>query len=997
MKKFFLTLIIFFVLVSQSFAQLEQTTLQQVRQMILNIVPDTLGLQAANARMDSIEALLNASVVDSGALATLNLRIDSVKTAAAEKEAAISSGTTSQYYRGDKTWQTLDKNAVGLGNVDNTSDVNKPISTATQTALNGKQAALVSGTNIRTINGSSLLGSGDISISGTLDTNIVATQYDLAVGLAALPSGSGTSNQISYWTGTKTLGSLNTSTYPSLTELSYVKGLSSGLQTQLDARLNKAFDGYPLEADIVGTDLLPVIIKLTGVNSHTTFADLPISDATQTALDSKQNALVSGTNIRTVNGNSLLGSGDLVISGGGSADSLTFATQYDLTQGLATKQNNLVSGTNIRTVNGNSLIGSGNLDLTSGSGSTHGWRYAADYGAVGDGVTDDYNALRELFLDGSFFTQYEDTIYARLEAGKTYRVSEGFWWQGDGGVGEQRVRYLHIDGQGSTIDTDTTSFVNGYLMHFAGYYNSLVADSFTAIPNNYNRGDLTIKLPASVWNGAQRGDVVWMMANSNYGGVDTEPDWVTNSVMEGELGEILYVNADTSVTLVERLNESYTSATTVIKRFFFPTVIIENLTLNAKIVEDPSTGDCNNANKRAIDLLGVKNFIIRNVTIQGFGYESINVTNSMNGVIENYTARDLSKCNFGMNYGIAVLGCQDVVITKCNIKGGRHPIDFGSTLQLPGRRLTVSNSFLSADLDLSTSSLSTHPGVRDLTVVGNVIYGSLAVRSTHNLFSNNVIVGHSGSIQIANAWNPNGAYNIISDNYIEGDLLGGIKVYTGNVGGCTGSYTITGNTIRAEVMVWIDAYVDGDAVQHITDLIIHDNDFVSSKTGTDDGNAIMIGQSAADTLIINNLSIQNNTIRNSSYGIRVYSPSSRVQINRFLVKNNNFYTNGIIDVLSPAIIDYLDVSGNTIEAAGGDALGGWVRPIWLRSGATVTTFKHTGNTYFDFGDMSGEAFVQAAAGIVTNWYYGGDIFIGTTSFSEYGVTATNSFTIDWTP
>jgi hypothetical protein len=34
---------------------------------------------------------------------------------------------------------TLDKNAVGLGNVDNTSDANKPISTATQTALDGKQ------------------------------------------------------------------------------------------------------------------------------------------------------------------------------------------------------------------------------------------------------------------------------------------------------------------------------------------------------------------------------------------------------------------------------------------------------------------------------------------------------------------------------------------------------------------------------------------------------------------------------------------------------------------------------------------------------------------------------------------------------------------------------------------------------------------------------------------------------------------------------------------
>jgi len=54
------------------------------------------------------------------------------------KEPPISVGTTSQYRRGDKTWQTLDKIAVGLTNVDNTSDVNKPVSTAQQTALNLK-------------------------------------------------------------------------------------------------------------------------------------------------------------------------------------------------------------------------------------------------------------------------------------------------------------------------------------------------------------------------------------------------------------------------------------------------------------------------------------------------------------------------------------------------------------------------------------------------------------------------------------------------------------------------------------------------------------------------------------------------------------------------------------------------------------------------------------------------------------------------------------------
>jgi hypothetical protein len=53
-------------------------------------------------------------------------------------EPSIALGTTAQYWRGDKSWQTLDKTAVGLANVDNTADTAKPVSTAQQTALNLK-------------------------------------------------------------------------------------------------------------------------------------------------------------------------------------------------------------------------------------------------------------------------------------------------------------------------------------------------------------------------------------------------------------------------------------------------------------------------------------------------------------------------------------------------------------------------------------------------------------------------------------------------------------------------------------------------------------------------------------------------------------------------------------------------------------------------------------------------------------------------------------------
>lgn len=80
-------------------------------------------------------AVITASDSVLSALGKLQNQITNLDTS---KENSITLGTTAQYWRGDKSWQTLNKTAVGLANVDNTSDANKPVSTATQTALNLK-------------------------------------------------------------------------------------------------------------------------------------------------------------------------------------------------------------------------------------------------------------------------------------------------------------------------------------------------------------------------------------------------------------------------------------------------------------------------------------------------------------------------------------------------------------------------------------------------------------------------------------------------------------------------------------------------------------------------------------------------------------------------------------------------------------------------------------------------------------------------------------------
>ncbi len=112
----------------------------------------------------------------------------------------------------------------------------------------------------------------------------------------------------------------------------------------------------------------------TVVNGKASASEL---DALETVVAGKQATLVSGTNIKTVNGNSLLGSGNITINSGGSSVTVDTALSTSstnpvqnkvVTNAIYRKQDALESGTNIKTINGESLLGSGNIEISSSSG-----------------------------------------------------------------------------------------------------------------------------------------------------------------------------------------------------------------------------------------------------------------------------------------------------------------------------------------------------------------------------------------------------------------------------------------------------------------------------------------------------------------------------------------------------------------------------------------------------------------------------------------------------
>ncbi len=77
----------------------------------------TLEVNGSDALQLKDGGITNAKISASAAID--QSKISGLTTALSGKEDSLSAGTTAQYYRGDKTWQTLDKSAVGLSNLDN--------------------------------------------------------------------------------------------------------------------------------------------------------------------------------------------------------------------------------------------------------------------------------------------------------------------------------------------------------------------------------------------------------------------------------------------------------------------------------------------------------------------------------------------------------------------------------------------------------------------------------------------------------------------------------------------------------------------------------------------------------------------------------------------------------------------------------------------------------------------------------------------------------------
>lgn len=196
------------------------------------------------------------------------------------------------YYTKEEIDQKLDEITVGgeidLSNYYKKSEVDNLLNDkANKSELSTKQDQLISGTNIKTINNQSILGGGNIEIQASTDLSDYYTKEEINETFATT---SQVENKVDKVEG---------------------KSLISDEEIARLATLNNYDD------TAINEQIATLNSSKLDVSTYTTDK---ANFATKTELNSKQNTLVSGTNIKTINGNSLLGSGDITITGGGDID-----------------------------------------------------------------------------------------------------------------------------------------------------------------------------------------------------------------------------------------------------------------------------------------------------------------------------------------------------------------------------------------------------------------------------------------------------------------------------------------------------------------------------------------------------------------------------------------------------------------------------------------------------------------------------------------------------
>ena len=212
---------------------------------------------------------------------------------------------------------------------------------------------------------------------GTVETttNSIKTQYakrsDIATinGLDILNGGQ---NIVIKAQGAVTAEDVSTMLQSYVSHSSLTNTLNSyALKNNIPSKLSDLVNdrGFITADDISAGTVVTKTSQLTNDSGFITSADIPRIPSRLSDLVNDVSYVTPGM-FKTINGQSIIGAGDLLVSGegGGSIDLTDYATKDWANDTFQAKGNYLTDHQSLKTINGQSLVGTGNIVISGGSG-----------------------------------------------------------------------------------------------------------------------------------------------------------------------------------------------------------------------------------------------------------------------------------------------------------------------------------------------------------------------------------------------------------------------------------------------------------------------------------------------------------------------------------------------------------------------------------------------------------------------------------------------------
>ena len=297
---------------------------------------------------------------------------------------ATNAGAISSHVDNTSNPHSVTKAQVGLANVDNTTDLLKPISTATQSALDDKATTASLTTHTSDLANPHAVTKAQVGLASVPNTDFTSAvaANTAKVGITPTQASNITANnaKISY------------------TDAAKVAGIATGATANdTDANLkNRA--------------------NHTGTQTASTISDFSATVASN--ITGKQDTLISATNIKTINGATILGSGDLVVSGGGGGSGTVTSVSSanadaTVATGTTTPVITVVSApklTTARNINGVAFDGTANITVADST------KVPTTRTVNTKALSADITLNQDEVLDGTTNKQYSQTEKTRLAA-----------------------------------------------------------------------------------------------------------------------------------------------------------------------------------------------------------------------------------------------------------------------------------------------------------------------------------------------------------------------------------------------------------------------------------------------------------------------------------------------------------------------------------------------------------------------------------------------------